>query len=84
MALSYDELDRAYRATLKLLAQERARRDALERRLLVESGRHQNAAQLIIDDLAQMKREQRVQEAGAEMDRIAQRAQPAIALESGR
>jgi hypothetical protein len=81
VALSYDELAAQYRASLRREVQLKARCDEFERRLLVESGRLRNAAQLIVEDLAQLKREQRMQEAGHEMDRIAHQARPAIALE---
>lgn len=71
VAISYDQLDRSYRAALRLIAQLRAERDALERRLTVEMGRHLAGAQQIGVDLEACRREHRTQQLGHELDAIA-------------
>lgn len=84
MALSYDELDVAYRASLRREVQWKARCEQLERRLLEESGRHMQGQQQLTEDLTRMRREWQAQDTGHQLDRIAREARPAIALESGR
>lgn len=81
MALSYAELDQAYRAALRRIAQLTAQREALERRLLSESAQHTRGAQRIGEDLERMAREREQQAVGRDVDRIAHEARPAIALE---
>jgi phage-related minor tail protein len=65
--LPAEQLDPAYRASLRRLAQARAHVDQLEKRLLREKARHLAAAQRIDDDIEQLRRELRDEQAGHEI-----------------
>jgi Skp family chaperone for outer membrane proteins len=80
VALSYAELDVAYRAALRRIVQVTAQRDQIERRLLVEQARHTRSAQKINEDLERLHRERQQQQVGNETERIAHEARPAISL----
>jgi hypothetical protein len=67
MPLPSETLDPAYRASLRPLAQVRAHAERLEKRLLKEKARHIAAAYQIDQDLEQLHREMRDEQAGHEI-----------------